>query len=375
MRDIKACQTEMINTIKLLIYKENPDLLERIDFDDDNLFLEPLLFFYFNHKIENYFSNELLVEIMQGYFLDKQDLEINHSFSSTSSIAYLPKLGYFNKEEPIPFDKIQMIENTNIEVFIHPVDLLQNIFKNISGNILDYSQIDCSNKLFNKNINYLTNALSLIKENSKEHFNLIELCCQKILIFKTDTNNTNSFASINAHGIVFLNVYQDDYDEVFFVDDIAHQTGHIILTTLFYNRKAIFKINEEQNVEDIIKLKDHRTVYILFHALYTYYATFLCLDDCLKNNKFKEKQRKEAIARIGFYLIKCSFDLSRLEEINKFYNGKENVLTLEGIEIYNLIRKKYLEISKKWHITTKYYNYNNQPYNFTMKNFDQSNFN
>ena len=42
--------TEFINTIKLLIYKEKPSLLEKVDFEDDNIFLDPLLFAYFNSK-------------------------------------------------------------------------------------------------------------------------------------------------------------------------------------------------------------------------------------------------------------------------------------------------------------------------------------
>ncbi len=35
-------KTEIINNLKLLIYKERPALLDKIDFEDDNTFLEPL---------------------------------------------------------------------------------------------------------------------------------------------------------------------------------------------------------------------------------------------------------------------------------------------------------------------------------------------
>ena len=34
----------LIETIQLLLYKENPTLLEKVNFEDDNVFLEPLLF-------------------------------------------------------------------------------------------------------------------------------------------------------------------------------------------------------------------------------------------------------------------------------------------------------------------------------------------
>jgi hypothetical protein len=364
--------TSITNTIKLLIYKENTTLLEKVDFDDDTVFLEPLLFTFFNYKNVNSLPNQLLGEFMQGYSAKTEKIKINYSFNS-DDIAYLPKIGYFKKGELIPFEKVQMVDHTNIELMKYSVNLLLNVFSDTSGNLISQEEIIIDTALLEKNTPFLTNALNLIKENSSNHFKLIEQCCKKILIFKTDTNKTNSFATIKAHGIAFLNVYQDDYDEVFFVDDIAHQTGHIILTTLLYERKAIFKIDEEQNVEDVIKQKDHRTIYILLHALYTYYATFMCLDDCLKNNSFEDKQKKEAIGRIGFYLNKCNVDLDRFEKINAFFSGIENVLTPKGIEIYDLIKEKYFEISQKWHLTTKHFDYGNQTYNFTFKFFNKLN--
>ncbi|HEU4791527.1 MAG TPA: hypothetical protein VFS71_17700 [Flavobacterium sp.] len=369
---INYLQTEITNTTKLLIYKENPILLEKVNFDDDNVFLEPLLFTYFNCKNENDLPNELLVEFMQGYFVKREEIISKYSFKK-NDIVYIPQLGYLKNGESVPFEQIQMVEHTNIEVLKYSVNLLQNIFKNTLGDLINEDEIVINPVLFEKNISYLTNALSFIKNNSYEHFQLIEQCCKKILIFKTDTNNTNSFATIKAHGIAFLNVYQDDYDEVFFVDDIAHQTGHIILTTLLYDRKAIFKIDEEQNVEDIIEKKDHRTIHILLHALYTYYTTFTCLDDCLTNNSFDYKQKKEAVGRIGFYLNKCTHDLDRFEKINAFFKGIENVLSSDGIEIYDLIRRKYLEVFQKWNSTTNLFDYSNQTYNFAFKNFNKLN--
>ena len=371
MLNVQSNQTEIINAIKLLIYKENPGLLEKINFDDDELFLEPLLFFYFNFKSQNSLLNQLLTEFMQGYFIEKQEVKIDYSFTE-KGIAYLPKLGYFKKGDLALFDEIHIIENTNIEVLKYPAHVLRNIFSDRAGNVIPDDEIELGINLFEKNIRYVTNAVLFIKESSNNHFKLIEQCCKKIVLFKTDPDFINSFATIKVHGIAFFNVYQDEYDEVFFVDDMAHQTGHVILTTLFYNRKSIFKIDEEQEVENLLKLKDHRTINVLLHALYTYYTTILCLDNCLANNKFSKAQEKEALARIGFYLNKCRFDLDRFEKINIFYNGIENVLTEDGIEIYNAISEKYLEVFQKWQIT-KDFDYSNQPYNFTFSFFEQLN--
>ena len=91
-------KTEITNTIKLLIYKENPTLVEKVDFEDDNIFLEPLLFAYFNSKKDNLFAPEMLTEIMQGYFVEREPLQLEHSYNK-EGIAYVPNLGYFNKNK------------------------------------------------------------------------------------------------------------------------------------------------------------------------------------------------------------------------------------------------------------------------------------
>ncbi len=366
---MEIIQTEIINTIKLLIYKENPSLLEKVDFDDDDIFLEPLLFAYFNSKKNNLFSDKMLEEVMQGYFIENSCFLINQSFNK-NNIAYIPKIGYFKKGENKPFEHIKIIENTNIEVLKFHINLLQSIFINTSGNLINEEEIVIDNNLLDKNIASLTNAFRFIKENSLEQFKLIEQCCKKVLMFKTKPENINSFATINAHGIAFFNVYQDDYDEVFFVDDIAHQTGHIILTTLFHDRKAIFKIDEEQNIGEILLKKDSRSLYVLIHAFYTYYTTFMCLDDCLINNSFNEIQKKEAIGRIGFYLNKCSKDIQNFDGIINYFQCIENIMTPSGIEIYSIIKHKYFEILEKWHPIIKHFNYDNQTYNFAFKNFN-----
>jgi len=360
-------QTKMIDTIKLLIYKENTSLLEKVDFEDDNIFLEPLLFAYFNKKKENKFSSELLSEIMQGYFVEKEPLLLNDSYN-TDDIAYIPNLGYFDKKDN-KVDDVCMINNTSIELLIHPVTHLKHIFKDFNENNIDESKIEISKAQILKYKNALTIAFQYIKTNKKVHYDLIEQCCKKIVLFKTDPKNTNSFATINAHGIAFFNVYQEDYDEVFFVDDIAHQTGHIIMTTILFERKKYFLIDENQNIGTFTKNKsEYRSFYILFHALYTYYTTFLCLDACLENNCFNKRQTHETKGRIGFYLQKCKSDLLNFEKVINYYNGLESVLTSEGIEIFKNITNKYFELLKK-HEEVTLFNFNNQPYNFTYSEF------
>lgn len=358
---------EFINTIILLLYKENPSLLEKVDFEDDKAFLEPLLFAYFNSKKDNLFSKDMLTEIIQGYFVEKEPLVLNQSYND-DGIAYVPNLGYFDKNKS-KVDDICIIQNSSIELIIHPIIHLKTIFKDFNENVLDENKIEISKEISLKYENVLTNALQYIKTSNKVHYDLIEQCCKKIVLFKTDPKNTNSFATINAHGIAFFNVYQEDYDEVFFVDDIAHQTGHIIMTAILFERKKYFLIDENQNIGTFTKNKsEYRSFYILFHALYTYYTTFLCLDACLENHCFNKRQTHEAKGRIGFYLQKCKSDLLNFEKVINYYNGLESVLSSQGIEIFKNIANKYFEVLKK-HEEVTLFKYKNQPYNFTYSEF------
>ena len=125
-------RVKIIEILQILLYKENPSLLEKINFEDDNIFLEPLLFAYFNSKKDNLFSKDLLTEIMQGYFVKKEPLLLNESFNN-DEIAYLPNLGYFDKQNN-KVDDILKIDAFEILKHKHP--LLESIFMSFTKTIL-----------------------------------------------------------------------------------------------------------------------------------------------------------------------------------------------------------------------------------------------
>lgn len=359
----------MVDAIKILIYKESQYILEKIDLDDKEIFLEPLIFAYFNGKKDNSFPQKILEELLQGYYQEKEKLKLNFSFNN-NEIAYLPNLGYFKSGQQIPFSQIEMIKGTSVEILKYSHPLIDVVFKSVSENDFVDNDLIINEQLYNENIGYLTNAFQYIKASSKAHFELIEKHCKKCLLFKTDPKNTNSFATINAHGMAFFNVYQDDYDEVFFVDDIAHQTGHIILTSMLFERKKLFLVDENKNIGAITKKpSEYRSFYTLFHALFTYYTSLLCLNNCIEHECFDDRQMHEAKGRIGFYLRKLISDLDNFNKVVEHYNGIEKVLTIEGIEIYDVMNATFEDMINKWYDLSNKFEYHNQPYNFTYKEF------
>jgi len=367
--EIELRLIRFVEIIKTLVYKQSPEIIEKVDYENDDAFLEPLLFSYFNSKKNDEFPKESLEEILQGYFIKKEKIKLKYSFNK-NDVAYVPKVGYFKKGESVPFENIKLIFNTRIELIKHKMIHLKYVFRDFSENIIDEDLIEISSTLNNQFIKKLENAFSYIKKYCPDHYKLIEQCCKKVMLFKTNPENTNSFATIKAHGMAFFNVYQDDNDEVFFVDDIAHQTGHIILTTLLFERKKYFLIDKNQNLSSILNDdKEYRSFYILFHALYTYYTTLLCLDNCIESNCFNQKQNHEAKARIGFYLKKYNSDLRKLYKIANYYGGFTKILSKNAIPVFKIVNNKYLNMEEKWKTIVKKFNYDNQPYNFTYKKF------
>lgn len=364
-----TAQKKIANAIKVIMFKEDATLLKKTNIENDNIFLEPLFFCYFNNKKSDLFTKEILEEIIQGYFIKKEKLKIKYLFNK-NNIAYIPQIGYFKPNKQKPFMLLEFIGKTNIEVIKCSNPLIDAVFKTVINHKIMDSELMICKELFNRNIDFLIKAFHFIKISSNEHFNLIQKVCKKIVLFKTDVSNTNSFATINAHGMVFFNVYQADYDEVFFVDDIAHQTGHVILTTLLFERKQYFLINENQSIGVITKKEsEYRSFYTLFHALFTYYTSLLCLNNCLDNNFFNTRQTHETNGRICFYLNKLILDINTFKRVTDYFKGIEFVLTKDGIEIYNIMKSTFDKMIKKWYPASKNYDFKNQPYNFTYQEF------
>jgi len=376
--------SKLRQNIKILLYKKNATIFDFLDFEKEKPYTEPLLFAYFNNQGSQYQSIE---SVIYGYSDKNISFEL---FSDESGKIYLPNVGWFltnykndvfnfdklnfklfKGNEPISFffEKLEIIENTSIELLKYPIDLLKPFYFNTENELLD---VEIEN-ITKKQIKNLTKAYQLIKENIPHQFKLIEKYAPKCVIFNVDTYQRNSFATLSAQGIGFYNAYQDDYDEVFFVDDIAHQTGHVLFNVMIYEAEQFFKISRNTILE-VVTMPDggfieNRDLHVIFHALYTYYTSFICLDACLESNVWKGKQKHEAIGRIAFYINKCYSDLLLIDNpINSDQKSTE-YFTNDGLKIYRELKTKWNEMYKKWYEVTRCFDMSNQPYNFTYSKF------
>ena len=369
--------------IKIGLYKEDKNIFEILDFEDDNAYKNPFLFSYFSQKNrKNYSLNSLIC----GYSNSLKEVEL---ITDEFGRFYISKIGWFFTEEKrsiltfkteefklykkdiavkFYFEPIMLIKGTNIEVLKYPIPLLEQFYFDYEYKLLE---VEIEN-ISKEQIHNITKAYNLIKENIPFYYKLIEEYAPKCVIFKLETNKRNSFVTILAHGIAFYNAFQEDYDVVFFVDDIAKLTGRIILNTLFTDANNFLKVDRNTILRTIeieeVNFVENTTLYTIFHSLYSYYTSFICLDACLENNSFKDKQRREALARILFNIKKCWKDVKLIESALSLEN-LSNYLSENGILIFNKIKMKCKEMENKWYCETKHFNLDNQPYNFTFSKF------
>ena len=223
-------RVKIIEILQILLYKENPSLLEKINFEDDNIFLEPLLFAYFNSKKDNLFSEIMLTEITQGYFVEKESLLLKESFNN-EGIAYVPNLGYFDKNGS-KIDDILKIDAFEILKTSHP--LLEKYFVEFyKGHI----------------VNANPNHNSVWEENYKEILNGFKLT-KKIY----GNNNANCLCVVDINHNP-LEVYQhfkeiEANDVHLLFPDNTHDTNTINKGQLFDWLKVIFDLwYEDKDVQ------------------------------------------------------------------------------------------------------------------------------
>lgn len=333
-------QNELANVVRILIYKEDESMLTKVDLDDDEIFLEPVLMAYFNKaQTEKNFPEGMLPALMQGFLLEKGATN-SDALCDDKGIAYVPKLGYYKKEETTPFENIYVIPNTKIEVIKHEVPLLRNVIHIVSKSVpFKEEELETDTQLFEHNIKPLTNAIKHLKTEVSNYFSLAEMCLKKCMFYRIKGRPTSSFATINANGCLYIAI-QDDKDVedgVEFIDVLGYYTGKILFTTLLHKQEEIFKINYRTRTTDIIEAEDHRNLYTLYNNIFTNVTACICLNSCLNSATFTAAQQQDAKARMALYLKKYEVDIKKMEAAIAHFSGLENVFVADGIEIYNFM--------------------------------------
>ena len=337
-------KTKLIETIKLLLYKENPTLLEKIDFEDDNIFLDPLLFAYFNSKKNNLFSKQMLIENMQGHFLEKETLLLNESFNK-EGIAFVPNLGYFNKVGN-KVDDILKIDAFEVLKTNHP--LLEKYFYELyKGHIVNANPTH--NSVWKENHKEVEQAISIIKEHLPEFYKELAFANKKIYLH--DNPKILNFTSIETIGMLYFYVLGKN-NLIYFIEEIIHQASHNYLYYVMFNKDDFFKIDSLATVMRDLTMQDwdYRNLYGAYNGLYTVTRRVECFDILLSKNVFSGNHKHELLGRMAdmFPRFQTGLELLNLDEV---FNQKGKELYLELTQKCQTILKKYEKLLNEFDLS------------------------
>lgn len=350
-------QISLADTIRMAIYQEDETLFDLLDYENDTLFLEPTCFCYFLSDIgsENKISLE---QTLFGYIAEeKQPKEITLK-ADLFGLVNLPNLGYIrakpNEILALSWQEIkqnlipnQFVKNSTIRLCLHPTDHLA-----CQEGVLFNESVEQS---LAKHQSQLVEATIFFQNNLPDFWKLIENFTREFVVFSSP--NHNSFAGVMQQGTAYFNIENRQKSAVFFIDDIAHQCGHIIFNVLTLETNKFLKVAKDHPLNGFsLNPQESRGVYSAFHGLFTYTTILHSLDNALKSNTLDEIQCHETLGRMGFYMNKFYADL-------KLMNNTD-ILTEEGLGYHRQFAECFNTIFQEYGKKLTLFDYSNQPYIF-----------
>lgn len=374
--NIDEGQDQLADTIKTLLYRTSPALFDLLSFYDEETFLEPQLFAYFTLKQPQI----KLMQIVFGYIKNDLKPEIISVFADEGGVIEMPNIGYFvtdatNRELTLywnsgpetcvfkdgdntvayKFNDIIRVAGTPIQVCQFNNPLLERFYMNEVGEAVSIEVA----RITRKHLRHLDTALEIIKSVNTHCYEDILKVTRKVLVFKGQ--QPNSFATISAHGTAFLNA-DEEHDEVFFIEDLIHQCGHVMFSALTLDKKEFLKLDADTPLNVFTgNDRETRTVYSAFHGIFTEALMSLCLNSCYEKEVFVGSRRHELLGRLAYILKRFNCDLRDIGHFEMF-TEKGRMLYCWLAQIFNDISRRRMDILLKLDTS-------NQPYNFSYVKF------
>lgn len=209
----------------------------------------------------------------------------------------------------------------------------------------------------------LSNALRILKSSWPDLHDALSSVLRRVVLFRCP--NFNSFATPAAHGTAFINLDLGQ-TEAFFLEDLAHQGGHVLLAAATVDQSAFFCVPPDQELSSLTHNPDDaRTIYIALHGLVTEAFMTVLLTRCLQQNSLPSAQMVELQARCAFIFRRFTKDLSLLAELPIFNSLGEQL-------IYS-IRDAWGRADKEYGSDFQRLDFSNQEYNFSYRLFAEAN--
>jgi hypothetical protein len=357
-----------------------------LDFERDDIYLEPLLFAYFNHANRDQCAT--LPQLLYGY-LDATARPASIPVVSTGDgVIYLPQIGYLKTSLPharldlvcnngvfclehdgqkvaYTFEERFMVADGQLEVYRYNHPLFAPYYMPYDRwvNDLPPVAVDVEGAV-KRHILHVERALAILKQYSPALYEEILATNRRITLFHNPA--VNCFVTLEAHGAIFLTTIPDN-DEVFFVEELIHQCSHNAFNAILFDKASYFKIDVEHEIlgEHLNKKSESRTLYSAIHGLYTVVKRYEVFDVLYSADVFRGRQKHEFLGRIG--------DLTKrlhtgLDDLNF-----DQVYTPKGFEMFQQLRQVGDEKAKRLQAVEDMFDFSNQPAEFSYAKFAELN--
>jgi HEXXH motif-containing protein len=375
-----AGQHELANAMRTLVAREDPDVYEALADAGDAAFLEPLFFTYF-------FAKPPRMELPQIAFGHVPISGRPNAFpieTDARGIVYLPNVGHLLTSRPkaalmafwdgvagltLKDDDERIVPHALRERSLVPGTEIEVVWQ--TNPLLDATFMDVDAAYVNRPIPSvgprhdasIARALALIEEHEPAYYELLLRATRQIFAFTYP--RVNSFATLNAHGVAYFNAQERD-DEVYFVDELVHQCGHIIFNAMTVQRRELFVADPDVSIAELCpgRRSDTRSLYTVLHGLYTERAMVQCLRKLDERGVFDGRRAHELRGRLAFIFWKMSIDVANVSQPRLF--------TPLGESLVDVFRATF-RATERERPDLRSHVLSGQPYNFNYELYARNN--
>ena len=371
-------QRMLAATSRALLRRFESHLQQVLSGASDSAVLEPLLFAYFT-ALKSGKSPVGIAQLLLGYMDPASWPEVIEVHTDSRGRIYLPRIGYFlthvrdrrltlrchgagrrftleDAGSPVEFsfEEIQLLPGTSIELCRYGNPLYGSLLSEAAQKQRTVEFVEDTSPY----VGNIRLALAVIEQHLPDFY--ADLCStvRQIVLFRS--RDLNSCATLGAHGVAFLNVV--DYgNEVFFIDDLVHQCGHVIFNAFTAKRTDFCATDPETPFSRFSSNKsDKRSLYTVLHGAYTEFAMIACLLSCDNQRVFSGQSGYELIGRLACIFQRSLGDMKNL--------GHPGLFTEQGQNLYDTFRR-FSEEVRESRPDLLDYKLTNQPYNFSYELF------
>jgi HEXXH motif-containing protein len=340
------------------------------------LMLEPLVLSHFAHNA----PVESLDQIAFGYTRCSERPRVISARSNGEGAICLPNFGYLLTAHPDQEFRLRWSRSTetaalyvgNEAVPFRLVQLIHAAGSRVEIGVYDYSYLanqaphgsdrSTASRLACRHRRHIDVAMEIIGLVYPQYRWLMDTAVRRIVLFSDST--ANSYASLAAFGAVFLNVLEATADEVYFIEDLVHQCGHVVFSALTFETERFLRVPPSHCLPKSMHAEP-RTAYSALHGLFTEAVMNECFEFCLAQDIFRGRQRHELLGRFALIFRRFNHDLILLRD--------SGLYTPEGERLYELCRQVFERTCRKRADLLCGFDFSDQPYAFSYEVFDRHN--